>query len=144
MAIWFNTEANNFNIRNKRKLKAWIGNLITGRGYNTGNINYVFVSKNSILAINKQFLNHSYYTDIITFDHRDTSYRIDADLYLCPEVIKENAHDYQSDFNTELKRVIIHGIFHLTGLNDKTPKEKAQMRKLEDTALKDVKELIIV
>lgn len=144
MAIWFNIETKNFDLKNKRKLKSWVNTIISDYKFTTGSINYIFVESNSILEINKKYLQHSYFTDIITFDFTEQNYLISADIYVCPEVVLENSKKYGTSFNEELKRVIIHGILHLVGYKDHTQEEKAFMRKLEDAAIKLVKDLLIV
>ncbi|MGC9343845.1 MAG: rRNA maturation RNase YbeY [Bacteroidales bacterium] len=144
MAIWFNIETKNFDLKNKRKLKSWVNTIISDYKFTTGSINYIFVERDSILEINKKYLQHSYFTDIITFDFTEQNYLISADIYVCPEVVLENSKKYGTRFNEELKRVIIHGILHLVGYKDHTQEEKALMRKLEDAAIKPVKDLLIV
>lgn len=93
--------------------------------------------------VNEKFLNKSYYTDIITFDYTEEN-RVSGDLYISIDRIKENALQYQVSVNDELKRVIVHGVLHLLGLKDNSPKEKSRMRECEDHYLLLVKDLVII
>ena len=97
-------------------------------------INYIFLDDNKILEINKKFLNHNYYTDIISFDNSDDKF-ISGDIYISIDRVKENALEQKTSFNEELPRVIIHGVLHLLGFKDKSPKEKKEMREKENQAL---------
>lgn len=144
MAIWFNSNIQKFNIANKRDLKIWIKNILFQYHHIPGNINFIFLNDSELLEYNRKFLGHNTFTDIITFDYSEREKEISGDIYISIERVKENSGSYYVSFNEELKRVIIHGILHLVGLNDKTKLEKAAMREVEDAALKIVKDLLIV
>jgi len=144
MAIWFNSEIKGFNIKQKRKLKSWLKYTIQLYGYRTGEINYIFVNKARILKLNRNYLKHNFYTDIITFEYSVNSQAISGDIFICIPVVIENAIIYKTPTNEELKRVIVHGLLHLMGLCDHDEPEKAIMREKENAALKSVKELLIV
>lgn len=115
-------------------LKKWINLVAESFGRKVGNITYNFCSDETILQANRQFLEHDYYTDIITFDESDGN-TINGDLLISLDTVKSNANKLSVDESEELHRVIIHGILHLSGLGDKTPQEEKNMRKEEDKAL---------
>ena len=142
MPVWFNCDQVNLKIYNRRKFKSWIRETIIQKRKNPGIINIVFVSKEEILRINNQYLQHNYFTDIITFDYSERNL-VSGDLFICIDVVKENAKEYSLSLNEELKRVVIHGILHLLGFNDKTEEEKATMRHEENLSLLPVKDLLI-
>jgi rRNA maturation RNase YbeY len=92
----------------------------------------VFCSDAYLLQINKDFLNHDYYTDIITFPLEETETSVDAEIYISVDRVKDNASTLKAQFNMELQRVIFHGVLHLCGFDDKTKKQQAIMQKMED------------
>ena len=143
MAIWFHTQNTNIKLLNLRFLKSWLKSEIFNFKKSPGTINVIFVTKAKILEINTQYLNHSYFTDIITFDYCEGN-TLSGDIFICPEVVEENSKMYDEKFNTELKRVIIHGILHLIGFDDKSDEEVSLMREIEDRCLSSVKELLII
>ncbi|MCG8580631.1 MAG: rRNA maturation RNase YbeY [Bacteroidales bacterium] len=116
------------------KTKRWIENVITAHGKHKGHINYLFCSDHHILKVNQQYLDHDYYTDIITFDYCSGNV-ISGDLVISLDTVKSNSELFDTTYDTELHRVIIHGILHLLGFKDATDSEKAIMRKEEDKAL---------
>jgi rRNA maturation RNase YbeY len=95
-------------------------------------LNCVFCSDAYLLQINKDFLNHDYYTDIITFPLEETETSVDAEIYISVDRVKDNASTLKAQFNMELQRVIFHGVLHLCGFDDKTKKQQAIMQKMED------------
>lgn len=134
MAISFNFD-NSFNLKNRLKIKRWIKQVVENAGCKLGDVSYIFCSDEKILEVNKQYLNHDFYTDIITFDYVEKD-RINGDIFISTDRVKENASQFNVDFEEELHRVIIHGILHLLGQEDHTPKKEQQMRKKENEALK--------
>lgn len=116
------------------KTKKWIEKIISIQNKKTGDIAYLFCNDAKILEVNKEYLQHDYYTDIITFDYCEDDI-ISGDLLISLDTVKSNADLFSSQLQQELLRVIIHGIFHLCGYGDKTEEEEKQMRKLEDKAL---------
>ena len=123
-----------FNLESKLIIKKWIKTIIEQNEKRCKDINIIFCSDPSILEINNQFLGHDYYTDIITFDYcegRDIS----GELYISIDTVKANAEEYEQQFETELHRVIIHGILHLLGWDDHCDEDIAEMRAAEDSAL---------
>ena len=118
----------------KPDVKDWIEKVIESHHFVPGELNYIFCSDDYILSINRQYLNHDYFTDIITFDYRVNNV-ISGDLIISLDTVKSNANKYGDNYEMELLRVIIHGILHLCGFNDKTSDESQLMRQLEDKAL---------
>lgn len=128
--IFFQEEVK-VNLISKRKLKTWIFDLIILEDKSLGNVNIIFCTDNYLLEINKKFLKHNYLTDIITFSNV-TENRIEGELFISTERVKENAKHLKVSYSDELYRVIFHGILHLVGYNDKTKSEKLRMREKED------------
>ncbi|MBR5855694.1 MAG: rRNA maturation RNase YbeY [Bacteroidales bacterium] len=123
-----------FDFKSKLLIKKWIKNVAASYGKRCADINIIFCSDPALLEINKQFLGHDYYTDIITFDYCEGD-KLSGELYISIDTVKANAQEYEQTFETELHRVIIHGILHLIGLDDHSPKDIQQMRRGEDEAL---------
>lgn len=134
MAIRFNFEKS-FTFNNRRKTKNWIKEIIRLEGKNCGDISYDFVCDQKELEINKEFLSHDFYTDIITFDYVEND-TISGDIFISVDRVKENAKEFNSTFDNEIHRVIIHGVLHLLGYKDHTKKDNKIMRQKEDEALK--------
>lgn len=109
----------------------WLGELINHEGKKLGKINYIFLSDEGLLKVNQDFLNHDYYTDVITFDYVKGK-TISADIYVSLPRISENAMTLSKDFTSELNRVLAHGILHLCGYKDKTDEQQMEMRNKED------------
>ena len=116
-----------------------IRNITSDHEYRIGSISIVLCTDGYLLEINKSFLDHNYFTDIITFDLSDTPKTIDCELYISTDRVKENAFNLAVSFEKELYRVIIHGILHLVGFDDKDPISKEQMSKKEDYYLERAK-----
>lgn len=121
------------NIR-KRTVSAWIKAVAATFGRKVGEIGYMFVDDEKILEVNNEYLGHDYYTDIITFDY-DEGDTISGDLVISLDTVRTNAEKFGKDYNEELHRVIIHGILHLCGINDKGPGEREIMEAHENKAL---------
>ncbi|MCB0516273.1 MAG: rRNA maturation RNase YbeY [Chitinophagales bacterium] len=121
-----------------RHTKKCLHQLLEHYKYQAGNINYIFGTDDFLLEINRNFLQHDYYTDIITFDQRTDAKNkcIDADLYLSIDRIRDNAKQLQQTFAIELYRVMAHGLLHLVGFSDKTTTQQQQMRQAEDAAIR--------
>ncbi|MBE6287254.1 MAG: rRNA maturation RNase YbeY [Mediterranea massiliensis] len=118
----------------KRETSEWIKSVAHTYGKKIGEIAYIFCSDERILEVNQQYLQHDYYTDIITFDYTEGN-RIGGDLFISLDTVKTNAEQFGADYATELHRVIIHGILHLCGINDKGPGEREIMEEAENKAL---------
>ena len=113
------------------KTNEWLQDLITREQKKVGKITYIFMSDDGLLKVNRDFLKHDYYTDVITFDYVKGK-TISADIFVSLPRISDNAMSHSKDFNSELHRVLAHGLLHLCGYNDKTDEEKIEMRKKED------------
>ena len=111
-------------------MKNWIQEVIRLNNHQTGHLSFVFCTDDYLLEVNKKFLNHDYYTDIITFDYSESN-TVSGDLIISIDRVKENALTHQCSFNLELNRVIIHGVLHLLGFSDKTDDQISKMRELE-------------
>lgn len=118
----------------KRATTAWIKAVIGTYGRRTGDIGYMFVDDEKILETNREFLGHDYYTDVITFDY-DEDDVVSGDIMISLDTVRSNAEQLGKDYNEELHRVIIHGILHLCGINDKGPGEREIMEEAENRAL---------
>lgn len=118
----------------ERKVTRWIRSVAADYNFAVGNINYIFCSDERELEVNRQFLGHDYYTDVITFDY-STASTLNGDIFISLETVRSNAEMMGVSFDAELLRIIIHGVLHLTGQGDKTPETKAQMTAKEDKAL---------
>ena len=116
------------------RITAWVEAVAASYGRRVGNIAYIFVDDEEILRVNRQFLQHDYYTDIITFDDSTTT-RISGDLFISLDTVRSNAEGLGVPYQQELLRVIIHGILHLCGINDKGPGEREIMEAAENKAL---------
>ncbi|HEX8515119.1 MAG TPA: rRNA maturation RNase YbeY [Bacteroidia bacterium] len=139
--IGFHTEDVRFNLKNKSVLKKWITGIIEKKKRKPGDLNFIFCSDEHLLAINKQYLDHNTYTDIITFDYskEDNKMPVSGDIFISIERVEENAKKFSKSFENELHRVIIHGTLHLLGYKDKTRPDKERMTKEEDRSLKVLK-----
>ncbi len=135
MAVTFQNQDIAFTLKDKLKIKAWIKRIIEVEKKTLGQLNFVFTSDASLLNINVQFLNHNTYTDIITFDYCE-AHRVNGDIIISVERVRENAETFNSPFENELKRVIIHGVLHLCGYKDKSKKDLELMRGKENSALR--------
>lgn len=121
-------------------IERWIRKVAAGYGFAVGNLNYIFCNDEKILAVNREFLQHDYYTDVITFDYTTPS-TISGDIFISLDTVKSNAEMVNATFEKELLRIIIHGALHLTGQADKTPETKIVMTEKEELALKLLKTL---
>ncbi len=124
-----------FTLKHKTKLRAWITHVAKSYKKTCGELNYLFTSDEEVLRYNQEFLQHTTYTDIITFDNSEGSH-INGDIIISVERVKENAHQFNVSVEDELRRVMIHGVLHLCGLKDKKAAQAAEMRAAEDKALR--------
>ena len=122
---------------NERQITRWIKTVAADYGFAVGNINYIFCSDERELEVNRQFLGHDYYTDIITFDYSTPSV-LNGDIFISLDTVRSNAELLGIAFENELLRILIHGVLHLTGQGDKTPETKAQMTAKEEKALTQI------
>lgn len=134
MAVSFYTEGIDLPAINKTTIRNWVKQVAELHGKRVGGISYIFCNDEKILEVNIQYLQHDYYTDIITFDYTEGD-KISGDLFISLDTVKTNAEQFGQDYDTELHRVIIHGILHLCGINDKGPGEREIMEAEENKAL---------
>ena len=118
----------------RRDTTRWLRTVAASYGCKIGELGYVFCDDDKILEINRQYLNHDYYTDIITFDYTEGRI-LNGDIYISLDTVRSNALQQHTDYTEELHRVIVHGVLHLCGINDKGPGERAVMQEAEDRAL---------
>ena len=132
--ITFNIEGIDMPAINPEEVTRWVEQVAASYGRTVGDINYVFVNDERILEVNRQFLGHDYYTDIITFCYNE-QHIISGDLYISLDTVASNAQQVGTTYEQELHRVIIHGVLHLCGINDKGPGEREIMEAAENKAL---------
>ena len=132
--ITYNTDGVKMPKIKRRETSAWIKAVAASYGRKTGEIGYMFVSDEKILEVNREYLGHDYYTDIITFDY-DEDDTISGNIVISLDTVRSNAEQLGKEYMDELHRVIIHGILHLCGINDKGPGEREIMEQAENTAL---------
>ena len=134
MAVKFHTDGVELPEIDKKAISQWVKSVAGNYERSIGEINYIFCSDEKILEVNNQYLQHDYYTDIITFDYT-TGHIISGDIYISLDTVTTNAEQFTTSYHDELLRVIIHGILHLCGLKDETEEEEKEMRRAEDEAL---------
>lgn len=132
--IHFTTDSVEMPALDERKVNRWIKSVAADYGFGVGNINYIFCSDERELAVNREFLGHDYYTDVITFDYSTASV-LNGDIFISLDTVRSNAEMVGVPFEQELMRILIHGVLHLTGQGDKTPETKAEMTAKEEKAL---------
>ena len=134
MAIYFSTENMDFELSDESRVKNWISAVVSAQRKRVGNLSYLFCDDAYLIEINRTYLNHDTYTDIITFDYVEGDI-VSGDIMISVERVRENASLFNSSFEQELRRVIIHGVLHLLGQADKSEEEAAAMRRKEESAL---------
>ena len=140
--IRYFTEDTTFTLKGKRLISKWLKQVAQENGHVLGELNYIFCSDPYLLAINQQFLDHDYFTDIITFDNSDDFFQetgskgVSADIYISVDTVKANGAAYGEGFERELHRVIVHGLLHLVGYDDVSEWKQRRMRAAENRALK--------
>lgn len=140
MAISYQTDGVKMPAIKKRETTAWIKTVAATYNKKVGEIAYIFCSDEKILEVNKEYLQHDYYTDIITFDY-DEGDIISGDLFISLDTVRTNSEQFNTEYDEELHRTIIHGILHLCGINDKGPGEREIMEAAENKALFLLKEM---
>ena len=134
--IEFNYETD-FALTNESKIADWILNCIQDEGFKLGELNYIFCDDNYLHKLNVEFLNHDTLTDIISFDNT-LGKQVNGDIFISVERVKENATTFNTSFENELHRVIIHGVLHYLGFKDKSEEEKQTMRDKENNCLNEL------
>ena len=133
--ITYTTDSIEMPALDERKVNRWIRAVAADYGFAVGKINYIFCSDERELAVNREFLGHDYYTDVITFDYSTPS-TINGDIFISLDTVRSNAEMVGTSFENELLRILIHGVLHLTGQGDKTPETKIEMTAKEEKALR--------
>lgn len=139
--ISFNIELGGFKLSDIRKRKSWLKDLVKDQGFKLGELNYIFLDDEGLHKINLEYLNHDTYTDIITFDNSEDENLIEGDIFVSVDRIIENANKFEVSFETELSRVMAHGVLHLCGFLDKKPEDVKLMREMEEKYIKKYSEL---
>ena len=134
MPVFFHNEDVDFSIQQKDKKKRWLKAVIDHLDFKLGNISVIFCSDDYLLSLNKKHLNHNYYTDVITFNYCSNK-TISGDIFVSVDRVRAFSIDTNTSFLSEINRVIVHGVLHLCGFDDKKPDEILKMRKLEDLYL---------
>ena len=134
--IQFFIEDTNIILPDKQKIKEWLFNIADEERCKIREVNYIFCSDEYLLDINKRYLQHDYYTDIITFQYNEKESPIEGDCFISSETVRYNAQDYNDKFENELYRVIVHGLLHLLGYEDKKESDYELMKKKENYYLK--------
>ena len=140
MAVSFYTEGVEMPNINKTSVRNWIKKVTELHSKRLGAVSYIFCDDNKLLEVTQNYLKHDYFTDIITFDYTEGD-KISGDLFISLDTVRTNAEQFAQDYETELHRVIIHGILHLCGINDKGPGEREIMEAEENAALEVLKSL---
>ncbi len=141
LMITYQTEETSFRLGSRRLTSRWIKEIVSQAEMRLGDLSVVFCSDPYILEVNKQYLGHDYYTDIITFDYCEGDV-LSGDLIISVDTVRANAKEYgAASFDEELHRVIIHGVLHLIGFDDHSPEDQAEMRRQENAALALLKTL---
>ena len=134
-AITFQVEENlDFHLGSKITVRNWLKKVAQKEGKTAGNISYFFCTDEYLLQMNRQFLNHDFYTDIITFDYSGKK-KIEGEIFVSVDRVKDNAEKFKQPFQKELMRTIVHGVLHLCGYKDKTPADGKAMHARENEAL---------
>lgn len=134
-SILFFTDGTKFSLRDRAKVRTWLNRVARSHRRRILSLNYIFVSDRKLLAMNRHFLDHDTLTDIITFPWEARGNDVAGEIYISIDRVKENARSFGQPMKDELARVMAHGLLHLCGFKDKTPKEQAVMRSQEEKAL---------
>ncbi len=140
MAVRFFSEGTSYQLKDKRKISSWLADVVKSEGHELIDLNIILVSDNYLHKMNVDFLNHNTLTDIITFDNTVVSLQIEGELYISIDRVHDNALKFSIRLIDELHRVMVHGVLHLCGYGDKTPKKKVIMREKEECFLLKRKE----
>lgn len=134
MPVFFHIEQISFPFNKRRLYKKWIRLVLEKHKKQTGSINIIFTSNEYLRSVNQEYLNHNYFTDVITFDYNEENL-ISGDIFVSVEQVRINSKEFESSFENELSRVVIHGVLHLLGFDDSSQDEKKIMRREEEKAL---------
>jgi rRNA maturation RNase YbeY len=136
MAIHFFSEEIRYTLKEKLNRKRWLTKIATNAGFKIKELNYVFCSDEYLYQMNRDYLKHDTYTDIITFDNSENKDDIEGDIFVSIDRVCENAKTHTQEVETEMNRVLVHGLLHLMGYKDKTQEEAALMRIKEEESIK--------
>lgn len=144
MVRYYNDQTN-FRLRDKRKIASWLKAVAQEEGYALGDVTYIFCSSEVHRKMNIDFIGHDYFTDVITFDYSDLKGEgiVSGDIFIDVDTVKDNARIYGATFTSEMHRIIVHGVLHLCGQKDKTPRAEKQMHRKEDKYLKLLEQFLI-
>ena len=136
MVRYYN-DSTTYRLREKRKVAAWLKMVAEQEGYTLGDVTYIFCSAERLLEMNRQFLGHDYFTDVITFDYSDRKGErvVAGDIFIDVETVADNARIYGVTAREEMLRVVVHGVLHLCGQKDKEPEDEKEMHRKEDKYL---------
>jgi rRNA maturation RNase YbeY len=134
MSITFHKEEIEFDLPAEEKLSEWLLDIVKRENKIITQLSYIFCSDEFLLEINKTYLNHDYYTDIITFPYKQ-GHEIESDIFISVDRVKDNAKEYKTTFEAELLRVIAHGLLHMLGYGDKTEEDQDKMTEMENQCL---------
>jgi len=138
MAVRYHNDDCSYRLPQKRLTAAWLRRAAEEEGYALGEIDYIFCSARRLLEMNRRYLGHDYYTDVITFDYSDRrgTRTVSGDIFIDVETVADNARIYGATRLQEMRRVVVHGLLHLCGQRDKTPRTERQMHRKEDKYLR--------
>lgn len=138
MSVHYHNDDCSYRLPQKRLTSRWLCDTAAEEGYSLGDVNYIFCSARRLLEMNRQFLGHDYYTDVITFDYSDRKGMriVSGDIFIDVETVADNARLYHAATLCEMRRVVVHGLLHLCGQKDKTPRTNKQMHAKEDKYLR--------
>lgn len=137
MPVHYHTDDCTYRLPQKRLTAGWLRDVAEAEGYALGEVNYIFCSARKLLEMNRQYLGHDYFTDVITFDYSDRRRErvVAGDIFIDVETVADNARHYGATPLQEMRRVVVHGLLHLCGQGDKTPRTNARMHRKEDKYL---------
>ena len=137
MVRYYN-DSTNYRLRKKRRVAAWLRSVAEEEGYALGDVTYIFCSSAVHRQMNIDYIGHDYFTDVITFDYSDLKgeRQVSGDIFIDVETVADNARIYGATARQEMLRVVVHGLLHLCGQKDKTPRAEKQMHRKEDKYLK--------
>ncbi len=133
--VHFFSENIDFSINQPQRIADWIQQVISDENYELSFLNFIFCDDSYLLDVNEQYLQHHDFTDIITFSYSDSPHLVEGDIFISIDRVQENAQLFNISFDTELHRVMVHGVLHLLGYNDKSESEQQTMREKENSYL---------
>ena len=145
MVRYYN-DSTTYRLRDKRKIAAWLKRVAQEEGYSLGDVNYIFCSSEVHRKMNIDFIGHDYFTDIITFDYSDLKGEgvVSGDIFIDVDTVADNARIYGATKRDEMLRVVVHGVLHLCGQKDKTPRAEKQMHRKEDKYIALYKQMFLI